>query len=178
MERKKHKYTEQEAYTKLSALCAVAEYCLYDMRKKMKEWSLVKGPTFGDGDSTLDDAEKTNEECKERILKRLVEEKFIDENRYAHAFVRDKFRYNKWGKVRITQELRMRCISQKNIDEALEEIDSNDNLDTLRELITKKRLSVKGKSEYEIRCKLIRFALGRGFSMDDAVKVVGDLDEV
>lgn len=153
-----HKYSEQEAFGRLAALCAAAEHCCYDVERKMRNWLLPEG-------------------AGERIVQRLVEEGFIDECRYAHAFVRDKFRYNRWGRVRIEQELRMRRISQRHIDEALEEIASEENLHTLRELIQKKRPTVKGRSEYEIRGKLIRFALGRGFAMDDVIKVVGDLDE-
>jgi len=158
MERKTHKYSEQEAFGKLSALCAVAEYCCHDMEKKMRNWELPEG-------------------AGERIVQKLVAEKYIDENRYAHAFVREKFRYNHWGRVKIQHELRLRHISQRNIDDALEEIPSEDNLQTLRDLINKKRPSVKGQSEYEIRGKLIRFAIGKGFAMDDVIKVVGDLDE-
>lgn len=158
MERKKHKYSEQEAYIKLSALCAMAEYCIQDMRKKMLNWELPEG-------------------AEERIIEKLIAEKFIDESRFAHAFVRDKFRYNHWGKVRITQELRLRHINSNDIEDALTEIEDDDNLNALREIIAKKRPSVKGKNEYEIRGKLIRFALGRGFSMDEAIKVVGSLDD-
>lgn len=154
METKKHTYSEQEAYIKLSALCASAEYCEYDLRKKARNW-----------DTPLDS-----------IISRLRKERFIDDSRYAHAFVRDKFRYNHWGRVRISQELKMRKISADIIEEALCEIPEEDNLDTLRRLIDTKRKSVKGKSEYEIRGKLIRFALGRGFQMDDIIKVVGEAD--
>lgn len=154
METKKHTYSEQEAYIKLSALCASAEYCEYDLRKKARNW-----------DTPLDS-----------IISRLRQERFIDDSRYAHAFVRDKFRYNHWGRVRISQELKMRKISADIIEEALCEIPEEDNLDTLRRLIDTKRKSVKGKSEYEIRGKLIRFALGRGFQMDDIIKVVGEAD--
>lgn len=159
MEKKKHKYSEQEAYIKLSALCAVAEYCKHDMRKKMRNWELPEG-------------------AEEKIITRLVEERFVDEKRFAHAFVRDKFRYNRWGRVRISQELKMRHIDENVIEDALEEIEEDDNLQTLREIIEKKRPLVKGKSEYEIRGKLIRFAIGRGFCMDDAIKVIGSLDEL
>lgn len=70
----------------------------------------------------------------------------------------------------------MRKIDSSIIDDALTEIPEEDNLDTLRNLINNKRKSVKGKSDYEIRCKLIRFALGRGFQMDDILKIVGDVD--
>lgn len=158
MERIKHIYSEQEAYIKLSALCASAEYCEVDLRKKMRNWEVLPSDAI------------------ESIFSRLRAERFIDDERYARAFVRDKFRYNHWGRVRITQELKMRKISASVIEEALEEIPEDDNLDVLRQLISTKRKSVKGKSDYEIKCKLIRFALGRGFQMDDIMKVVGDVD--
>ena len=125
MERKKHIYTEQEAYLKLSALCAMSEQCCHDVLQKMKRWEVADA-------------------VAEKVVARLVKERFIDEERFAKAFVRDKFRYNHWGKVRIVQELK----------------------------------TVKGRNEYEIRGKLIRFALGKGFQMDDIVKVVGSLEEV
>lgn len=158
MEKKKHIYTEEEAYLKLSALCAMSEQCCHDLMQKMRRWELA-------------------EELAERVVARLVKERFIDEERYAKAFVRDKFRYNHWGKVRIEQELKRKKIAQRHIDEALEEIDEKDNLKALREMIQKKRPSVKGKNEYEIKGKLIRFALGRGFQMDDIIKVVGNLED-
>ena len=158
MERKKHIYTEQEAYQKLSALCAMSEQCCHDVMQKLKRWEVVP-------------------EVAERIVARLVKERFIDEERYARAFVKDKFRYNHWGRVKIEMELKKRKIAQRHIEIGLEELQEEDNLDVLREIIKKKRPSVKGKNEYEIRGKLIRFALGRGFQMDDIVKVVGDLDE-
>ena len=158
MEKKHHLYTEQEAYQKLSALCALSEQCCYDVMKKMKRWEVA-------------------DEMAEKVVARLIKEKFIDEERFARAFVRDKFRYNHWGRVKIELELRKKKIAQRHIEMGLEELQEEDNLNTLRELIQKKRLSVKGKNEYEIRGKLIRFALGRGFQMDDIVKVVGDLDE-
>ena len=158
MEKKKHIYTEEEAYLKLSALCAMSEQCCHDLMQKMRRWELA-------------------EELAERVVARLVKERFIDEERYARAFVRDKFRYNHWGRVRIEQELKRKKIAQRHIDEALEEIDEKDNLKALREMIQKKRPSVKGKNEYEIKGKLIRFALGRGFQMDDIIKVVGNLED-
>jgi regulatory protein len=154
----KHKYTEQEAYLRLSAQCAMSEHCRYDVMAKMRRWEVPQ-------------------EVAERIASKLEKEKFIDEERYARAFVRDKFRYNHWGRVRIEHELRMRQISPNHIEAALEEIEEDDNLEALRDIISKKRPSVKGKNEYEIRGKLIRFALGRGFAMDDVIKVVGSLDE-
>lgn len=155
METKKHIYSEQEAYIKLSALCASAEYCEYDLRKKARNWEV----------SSLD-----------AVISRLRKERFINDERYARAFVRDKFRYNHWGRVRISQELKMRMIDSPIIEEALQEIPEEDNLSTLRRLIDSKRRAVKGKSDYDIRCKLIRFALGRGFQMSDITRVIDTSD--
>lgn len=153
MERKQHIYTEQEAYQKLSALCAMSEKCCHDMMRKMSRWQM-------------------DQEVAEKVVARLVKEGFINEERYARAFVRDKFRYNHWGEVKIKHELKLKGISQKHIEAGLEELDEDDNLNALREIIQKKRPSVKGKSDYEIRCKLIRFAVGRGFDMNDIMKVL------
>lgn len=174
MEKKKHIYTEQEAYLKLSALCASAEYCEYDLRKKTRNWKIMDNGQWAmdNGQWIIDNGH----DSLNAIFSRLRKERFIDDERFARAFVRDKFRYNHWGRVRISQELRMRKIDSSIIEEALKEIPEDDNLETLRHLINNKRKSVKGKSDYEIRCKLIRFALGRGFQMDDIIKVVGDVD--
>lgn len=157
MEKRKHIYTEQEAYQKLSALCAMSEQCCHDVQQKLKQWEVA-------------------EDMAERIVAKLVKEKFIDEERYARAFVRDKFRYNHWGRVKIEHELKLKRIASRHIEQGLEELKEEDNLETLRQLIEKKRPSVKGKNEYEIKVKLIRFALGRGFEMDDIMKVYGDLE--
>lgn len=121
------------------------------------------------------------EQQQAEVMARLLREGFINEVRYAHAFVRDKFRYNHWGAARIRQELRIRNIDDNTIEDALTEITDDDNLAQLRQLISRKRPTVKAKSEYELRCKLIRFAMGRGFSYSDITKVIDtdgvDIDE-
>ena len=154
----KKRCTEQEAYTTLSALCATCKYCRHDMMKKMDRWEM-------------------SQQEKDSVVQRLMEERFIDEGRFARAFVRDKFRYNKWGRMRIELELKMRGISAAHIQEGMEEIEEADNLSMLRELIKKKRPGVKGNSEYEIRAKLYRYAMGKGFTADDIAKVIGDIDD-
>ena len=137
--------SENDAMIRLTAKCAVSEYCRADIRKMMSRWELPEG-------------------VADKIIKRLQDERYIDEQRYAHAFVRDKFRYNHWGWIRIEQELRRRNIPQEYIDEAKEEISDDDNLEALRKIIDSKRPTVKGKNEYEVNAKLFRFALSRGFS--------------
>ena len=137
--------SENDAMIRLTAKCAVSEYCRADIRKMMSRWELPEG-------------------VADKIVKRLQDERYIDEQRYAHAFVRDKFRYNHWGWIRIEQELRRRNIPQEYIDEAKEEISDDDNLEALRKIIDSKRPTIKGKNEYEVNAKLFRFALSRGFS--------------
>ena len=137
--------SENDAMIRLTAKCAVSEYCRADIRKMMSRWELPEG-------------------VADKIIKRLQNERYIDEQRYAHAFVRDKFRYNHWGWIRIEQELKRRNIPQEYIDEAKEEISDDDNLEALRKIIDLKRPTVKGKNEYEVNAKLFCFALSRGFS--------------
>lgn len=161
----KHRYTEKEVLQKMSYLCASAEYCKSDILKKMSRWEIV-------GDDEDNENEDKQAAIRQRIIERLIADRFIDEERFAHAFVRDKFRYNRWGRNRIQQELKRRNIPQNTIEDALEEIPSEDNLETLKHLISAKRPSVKGRSDYEINAKLIRFALGRGFRMDEILKVI------
>ena len=117
---------------------------------------------------------EVSEELADSVLQHLQKEQFIDEKRYAHAFVRDKFRYNRWGRVRIQQELRMKGVPQLFINEALEEISEDESYETLLSLLQKKLPSVKGKNGYEIKMKLMRFAMSRGFNADMARKIVED----
>lgn len=153
MERKKKVLSEQEAYIRLSALCATAEYCRADMKRKMDNWELP-------------------ENAEEHVLARLMQEKYIDEARYAQAFVRDKFRYNHWGMARIERELRMKGIDSCLIEDAKTEIEDEEYTAALRKIIETKRKTIKGKSEYEIKTKLMRFALSRGFDMGSIMKVI------
>lgn len=143
----KKEMTEQEAYLQLAALCAQAEHCQQEMRDKMRRWEL-------------------DETIQNRILTRLVKERYVDDERYARAFVKDKIRYNKWGRRKVQQALWLKHIDSDIQQRVLDEIDEKEYLDVLRPLLKQKRKSVKAESEYELNQKLVRFALGRGFSFD------------
>ena len=143
----KKEMTEQEAYLQLAALCAQAEHCQQEMRDKMRRWE-------------LDDA------TQNRIIARLVKERYIDDERYARAFVKDKIRYNKWGRRKVQQALWLKHIDTDIQQRVLDEIDEKEYLDVLRPLLKQKRKSIKAASDYELNQKLVRFALGRGFSFD------------
>jgi regulatory protein len=143
----KKEMTEQEAYLQLAALCAQAEHCRQEMLDKMKRWGLDEG-------------------VKDRIISRLVKERFVDDERYARAFVKDKVRYNKWGRRKIQQALWMKRIDEHIQQQVLDEIEEREYLEVLRPLLKQKRKSVKAQNDYELNQKLIRFALGRGFTFD------------
>ena len=139
--------TEQEAYLQLAALCAQAEHCQQEMRDKMRRWEL-------------------DETVQNRIVARLVKERYVDDERYARAFVKDKIRYNKWGRRKVQQALWQKHIDAEIQQRVLDEIDEKEYLDILRPLLKQKRKSIKAESDYELNQKLVRFALGRGFGFD------------
>ena len=143
----KKEMTEQEAYLQLAALCAQAEHCQQEMRDKMRRWEL-------------------DETAQNRIVTRLIKERYIDDERYARAFVKDKIRYNKWGRRKVQQALWLKHIDSDIQQRVLDEIDEKEYLDVLRPLLKQKRKSVKAESDYELNQKLVRFALGRGFGFD------------
>lgn len=143
----KKEMTEQEAYLQLAALCAQAEHCEQEMRDKMKRWEL-------------------DEMAQNRIIDRLIKERYIDDERYARAFVKDKIRYNKWGHRKVQQALWMKRIDNDIQQRVLDEIDEKEYLDVLRPLLKQKRKSIKAENDYELNQKLVRFALSRGFTFD------------
>ena len=154
----KKEMNEQEAYLQLAALCAQAEHCEQEMRDKMKRWEL-------------------DEMVQNRVIDRLTEERYIDNERYARAFVKDKIRYNKWGRRKVQQALWMKRIDTDIQQRVLDEIDEKEYLDVLRSLLKQKRKSIKAENDYELNQKLVRFALSRGFTFD-IIRQCLNVDEI
>ena len=99
-------------------------------------------------------------------MQRLVSERYVDDERYARAFVKDKVRYNKWGRRKVEQALWQKHIDDDIRQRVLDEVDDEEYLDVLRPLLTQKRRSTQAASDYELNQKLVRFALSRGFTYD------------
>jgi regulatory protein len=137
----------EQALHRLAAYCSRAERCVSDIRRKMDAWEISAGE-------------------QDKIIRKLCQEKFLDESRYCRAFVNDKSKYSAWGIYKIKYELKKKQIPAYLIAEALENINSEENQEQLRLLLEQKRKTVKGKNEFEIRQKLMRFAAGRGFSIE------------
>ena len=150
--------TEQEAYLTLASLCANAEHCQWEMREKMRRWEL-------------------SEEAQTRILNRLVSERYIDDVRFARAFVKDKVKYNKWGRRKVEQALWQKHIDEDIRQQVLDEIANEDYVLVLRAMLQQKRKSIKANSDYELNGKLIRFAVSRGFTMDIIKQCISVSDE-
>ena len=153
----KKETTEQEAYLQLAALCAQAEHCRQEMRDKMRRWEMAP-------------------EAQERVIARLVKERYIDDERYARAFVKDKVRYNKWGRRKVQQGLWMKRIDDDIQQRVLDEVDDEEYLAVLKPLLKQKVKSIKAESDYERNQKLVRFAFGRGFTYD-IIRQCLDVDE-
>ena len=149
--------TEQEAYLQLAAVCAQAEHCEQEMRDKMKRWGMAP-------------------EAQNRVVERLTKERYIDNERYARAFVKDKVRYNKWGRRKVQQALWMKRIDDDIQQRVLDEIGDEEYLKVLVPLLKQKRKSIKAANDYELNQKLVRFALSRGFDYG-IIRQCLDVDE-
>ena len=151
--------TEQDAYLTLAALCAQAEHCQHEMLEKMRRWELP-------------------EEEQARVMQRLVNERDVDDERYARAFVKDKVRYNKWGRRKVEQALWQKHIDEDIRQRVLDEVDDEEYLSVLRPLLKQKRKSNKAANDYELNQKLMRFALSRGFTFDIIRQCMPDLEDL
>jgi len=146
------------ALSKAMAHCSRREFCNNDILIKLQSW--------GVGNS---DAEK--------IIGILIKENFINESRYANAFVKDKFKYNKWGKVKIAAHLRTKNISSDIIRVALDSIDSEIYIKLLKEIIAGHRRSVKAKNQYDMKAKLMRYGLSKGFESSLLYDLLNDPED-
>jgi regulatory protein len=100
------------------------------------------------------------------VMDRLIKERYVDDERFARAFIYDKIRYNKWGRRKVEQALWTKRIDDSISKPLLDEVDDEEYLSILRPLLKQKRKSTKADSEYELTMKLIKFAISRGFTMD------------
>ena len=149
--------TEQDAYLTLAALCAQAEHCQHEMLEKMRRWELP------------DDAQS-------RVMQRLVSERYVDDERYAQAFVNDKIHYNKWGRRKVEQALWQKHIDEDIRQRVLGSVPDEEYLSVLKPLLKQKRKTTKADSDYALNQKLLRFAMARGFTFD-VIRQCLDVDE-
>ena len=150
--------TEEQALQKLAALCSQAEHCTHEMNEKMDRWGIEVN-------------------AQERIAEYLVNNRYVDDRRYARSFVNDKLKYNKWGRRKIEQALWLKHLDKAVMQEALDDIDEADWISVLRPLLQSKRRTTKADSDYEMNTKLFRYAMSRGFRVEEIRKCI-DCDDI
>ncbi|MBN2399923.1 MAG: RecX family transcriptional regulator [Candidatus Aminicenantes bacterium] len=148
---------QQRAYDRAAALCARVETCAADLLKKLKAWKL-----------THDEAVA--------VTDRLESDGFLDDERFASAYVKDKFRFNGWGKRKIMYMLRSKRIAPDILERALAEIEDGAFAEKLRKLLLEKARRFKDQDPFRKRGRLIRFALSRGFDLDEVNAMLAELE--
>lgn len=153
---KKQVVSVEEVQRKLESFCVYQDRCHKEVEKKLKEYNLIP-------------------EAKEKILLHLLEENYLNEERFAKSFARGKFRIKKWGRVRVIRELKFRDISSYNIKTALKEIDENEYIKTLYELVEKKKSLIKETNAFKKKKKIIDHLIYKGFESDLIFKIVNEI---
>ena len=137
-------YTVIEATRALEHFCAYQERCHKEVVDKLYKLKMIA-------------------EAQEQIIGHLITEGFLNESRFAQSFARGKFRIKKWGKIRITQELKRKNISAYNIKLGLKEIDDEIYVLTLQDLIQKKQNSIKETDAFKKKKKIVDYLLRQGY---------------
>ena len=134
----------QEAQKKMERYCAYQERCHKEVEKKLKEMRMIP-------------------EAIDSIMGHLIQENYLNEERFARSFARGKFNIKKWGKNRIKNELKLRDISRFNVQLALKEIDEQDYFSTLDTLAKKRLAQLSEPNKAKKRKKLSDYLLYRGW---------------
>lgn len=143
----KKKYTPGVALQKIQSYCAYQERCHAEVREKLYSYGLYKKDV-------------------EQIIVTLIQENFLNEERFAQAYASGKFRMKKWGRNKIKQGLKARYISDYCIKKAMKEIDEEEYAATLKKIIEKKAKTVKEKKLMIKKYKVAAYAISRGFESD------------
>ena len=146
-------FTVDEIKRKLEQYCVYQDRCHKEVEEKMREYNLIP-------------------EAKEMILLSLLQDNFLNEERFAKSFARGKFRIKHWGKQRIVRELKFRDISSYNIKTALKEIDEQDYLKTIYSITEKRNEAISEPNIYKRKRKLIDFLMRKGYENELIYKTV------
>jgi regulatory protein len=142
------KYSFLEAKSKLEALCAYQERCQFELDQKLISWGF-------------------NEEDRNALLADLISNRYLDEERFALAFVSGKFRIKKWGRIKIRAHMKQKRISDHSIKKGLAQIDPDEYWNTLVDQARKKVSELKKpEHKWQKKARIIRYLQSRGFEMD------------
>ena len=152
------KHSFLEAKSKLEALCAYQERCQFEMDQKLYLWGFQS-------------------EERDQLIADLISNNFINEQRFAGAYVSGKFNIKKWGRIKIKTELKRKQISSYSINQGMKEIDPDKYWETMIYLVNKKKIELEKKKGdvWDQKAKTFRFLQSKGYESDlisDAVKEV------
>lgn len=153
MEPSRQQINYREALTKAAEICSRSEKCAFDIELKCRDWQLERGESA-------------------KLIAWLIQEKYLDHQRYAASFVNDKFQLNKWGRVKIAYQLRQKHLGEREIQEAMSVIPEDQYAQVLLDLLSAKAKTIKEKDGYARRSKLLAFAQSRGFETEEALRVI------
>lgn len=150
--------TAPEALHKAAAYCSRSEHCISEIREKLRLWGLPSEEAQG-------------------VIDRLLKEKFIDEARYCKSFVNDKYKYNRWGRIKIGYALKMKRIPDPLVYDAMDEvIDEDLYRENLLALLREKKKTTRSVNAHDEYGKLYRFAAGRGFDSSEISTAIKQLN--
>jgi regulatory protein len=145
------------ALSRAMALCSKSEYCAEDIRTKLHSWGL--------GDADI-----------ESMIRTLTKENFLNETRFCNIYVREKFMFNKWGRIKIAAQLRQKKISSELIRSALDSVDNEQYMLTLKDLLSEHRKHIKAKNQFDLKGKLMRYGLSKGFESSLLYDMLNDFE--
>ncbi len=138
------KITKEEVLDKAMNYCGRAEHCLSEVQSKLYQWG-------------------AQEEDVDDVLKELVDQRFVDEERFTEMYIRNKIKYAGWGRIKVAQSLRIKRIPGSVYKSTLEDFDESVYEEVADKAFSSKWRQIKTNDFYEKKAKLFRFAMGRGF---------------
>jgi regulatory protein len=149
----KQTYTVKEAKLALEHFCSYQERTHKEVAEKLYKMGMIP-------------------EVIDQITISLIQNDFLNEERFAKAYAGGKFRINKWGKIKIKQALLQKGVSSQNIEIGLAEIDENDYRKTIIDLAQKKSKTLKAKSPFERKQKLVKYLQQKGFEISLVLDII------
>jgi regulatory protein len=116
-------------------------------------------------------------EAVENIIVKLIEDNFLNEERFATAFARGKFTIKKWGRIKIKQELKQKRVGEYCLKKAMQQIDETEYMATLKNLIDSKRKLIKEKSPIKLNYKLMNYVLSKGYEKDLVFDILNNKED-
>ena len=144
------------ALSKSQRFCSYQERCVYEIRSKLKDWGI------GEQDAA-------------KIVSNLKEENYLNDERFARIYTSGKIRIKRWGKIKISLELRKRQIDESFIRSAINEIDQDEYLKLLEKLLRKKAKEIKTDDTFIFNNKLAAYAVSHGYETDLVWKTINAL---